>query len=85
MNPLNALARALSTYKKEDGHIRECIVKIEELKRSFKEMSVPTLIDMLMHNTHHAVHDWHKELKKWEPTWEQFLIEVTVIDDEEAC
>ena len=47
-------------------------------------MSVPTLIDMFMRNTRRAVHDWYKELKQQELTWEQFLTEVTVINDEEA-
>ena len=45
---------------------------------------MPTLIDMFMCNTRRAVHDWYKELKQRELTWEQFLTEVTVIDDEEA-
>ena len=47
-------------------------------------MSVPTLIDMFMRNTCHAVHDRYKELKQRDLTWEQFLTEVTVMDDEEA-
>ena len=38
-----------------------------------------------MCNTRHAVHNRYKELKQRELTWEQFLTEVTVIDDEEAC
>ena len=46
---------------------------------------MPTLIDMFMRNTRHAVHDWYKELKQQELTWEQVLTEVTVINDEEAC
>ena len=85
LNPSAAIARACSTYQKEDGYIREYIVKFEELKRFFGEMSVPTLIDMFMRNTRCAVHDWYKELKQRELTWEQFLTEVTVINDEEAC
>ena len=48
------------------------------------EMRVPTLIDMFMRNTWHAVHDRYKELKQQDLTWEQFLTEVTVINDEEA-
>ena len=72
-------------FKKEDGYICEYIVKLEELKRVFREMSVPTLIDMFMRNTRRAVHDRYKELKQQELTWEQFLTEVTVINDEEAC
>ena len=51
LNPLDAIARACSTYQKEDGYIQEYIVKFEELKRFFGEMSVPTLIDMFMRNT----------------------------------
>ena len=46
---------------------------------------MPTLIDMFMHNTRHAVHNRYKELKQRELTWEQFLTEVTVTNDEEAC
>ena len=48
-------------------------------------MSVPTLINMFMRNTCRAVHNKYKELKQRELTWEQFLTEVTVINDEEAC
>ena len=48
-------------------------------------MSVPTLINMFMCNTCCAAHDRYKELKQQELIWEQFLKEVTVIDDEEAC
>ena len=43
-----------------------------------------TLIVIFMHNTGSAVHDWYKELKQQELTWEQFLTEVTVVDDKEA-
>ena len=39
---------------------------------------------MFMRNTWCAVHDRYKELKQQDLTWEQFLTEVTVIDDEEA-
>ena len=84
LNPSDAIARACQTHQKEDGYIREYIVKFEELKRFFGEMSVPTLIDMFMRNTCCAVHDRYKELKQQDLTWEQFLTEVTVIDDEEA-
>ena len=48
-------------------------------------MSVPTLLNMFMQNFCHAVHDKYKKLKQRELTWEQFLTEVTVINDEEAC
>ena len=64
LNPSDAIARACSTYQKEDGYICEYIVKFEELKRFFGEMSVPTLINMFMCNTRRAVHDWYKELKQ---------------------
>ena len=60
LNPSDAIACACSTYQKEDGYIREYIVKFEELKRFFGEMSVPTLIDMFMRNTRRAVHDLTK-------------------------
>ena len=46
-------------------------------------MSVPKLIDVFMFNTCRAVHDWYKELKQRELTWEQFLTEVTVINNKE--
>ena len=65
LNPSDAIARACSTYQKEDGYICEYIVKFEELKRFFREMSVPTLIDMFMCNTCCAVHNRGKELKQW--------------------
>ena len=83
-NPYGAFARAFQTHQKEDGYIREYIVKFEELKRFFGEMSVPTLIDVFMRNTHCDVHDRYKELKQQDLTWEQFLMEATVIADEEA-
>ena len=73
----DALDRACQTHKKEDGYIREYIVKFKELKRFFGEMSVPTLIDMFMQNNCCAVHNWCKELKQQELTWENFLTEVT--------
>ena len=41
-------------------------------------------INMFKRNTFCALHDWYKELKQQELSWEQFLTEVTVIDDEEA-
>ena len=47
-------------------------------------MSVPTLIEMFMQNTCCAVNNWFKELKQQELTWKQSLIEVNVINDEEA-
>ena len=47
-------------------------------------MSVPTPNNMFMCNTRHAVHNRYKELKQHELKGEQFLTEVTVIDDEEA-
>ena len=47
-------------------------------------MSLPTLIDMFIRNTQRALHYWYKKLKRQELIWEQFLTEVTVIDDEEA-
>ena len=47
-------------------------------------MSVSTLIDMFMRNTHHALENRYNELKLCKLTWGQFLIEVTVINDEES-
>ena len=47
-------------------------------------MSLPTLINLFMRNTCCAVHNQYNELKRQELTWEQFLTEVTVIDNEEA-
>ena len=85
LNPSDAIACACSTYQKEDGYIRKYIVKFEELNRFFGEMSVLTLINMFMHNTRRALHNRYKELKQWELTREQFLTEVTVINDEKAC
>ena len=43
-----------------------------------------TLIDMFMRNTHCTIHNRYNELKHRKLTWEQFLTEVTVIDDEES-
>ena len=37
-----------------------------------------------MRNTWHMVHNQYNELKRQELNWEQFLTEVTVIDNEEA-
>ena len=59
-------------------------MEFEELKRFFEYMSVSTLIDMFMRNTRRAVHNRYNELKRRKLTWEQFLTEVTVIDDEES-
>ena len=84
LNMLVTLARACSTYQKEDGYIHKYFVKLEKLNQFFREISVPTLIDMFMCKTCCAVHYRYKELKQWELTWEQFLTEVTVIVDEEA-
>ena len=84
LNPSDAIARACQTHQKEDGYIREYIVKFEELKRFFGEMSVPTLIDMFMRNNCCAVHDRYKELKQCELTWDQFLTEITVVVNKEA-
>ena len=84
LNPSDAIARACQTHQKEDGYVREYIVKFAELKRFFGEMSVPTLINMFMRNTCCAVHNRYKELKQRDLTWELFLKEVTVIDDEEV-
>ena len=69
LNLLDAIACACSTYQKKNGYIHKHIVEFEELKRFFGEMCVPTLINMLMCNTHHAVHDRYKELKQQELTW----------------
>ena len=51
LKPSVAIARACQAFQREDGYIREYIVKFEELKRFFGEMSLPTLIDMFMRNT----------------------------------
>ena len=40
-----------------------------------------TLIDMLMRNTCRAVHNRYNKLKRRKLMWEQFLSEVTAIDD----
>ena len=42
-----------------------------------------TLINMFMRNTRRAVHNRYNKLKRCKLTWEQFLSEVTVIDDED--
>ena len=84
LSPSDAIARACQVYQREDGYIRKYIVKFEELKRFFGEMSMSTLIDMFMRNTRRAVHNRYNELKRRKLTWEQFLSEVTVIDDEES-
>ena len=84
LNPSDAIAWACQTFQREEGYIQEYIVEFEELKRFFGYMSVSTLIDMFMRNTRRAVHNRYNKLKRRELTWEQFLTEVTVIDDEES-
>ena len=39
---------------------------------------------MFMQNACCVVYNWYKELKQQELTWEQFLTDLIVIDDEEA-
>ena len=39
---------------------------------------------MFMRNAFCAVRNRYKKLKQWELTWDQFLTEVTVRDNEEA-
>ena len=51
LNPYDATARAFQTFQKEDSYIREYIVKFEELKHFFGDMSLPMLINMFMRNT----------------------------------
>ena len=51
VKPFDTIARACQTFQREDGYIREYIVKFEELKRFFGEMSLPTIINMFMRNT----------------------------------
>ena len=48
-------------------------------------MSVPTLIDRIMQKTYCAIQNRYKELKQQKLTWEQFLMEASVINDEEGC
>ena len=84
LNPSDAIACECQNLQREDGYIREYIVKTEELKQFFGEMSLPTLNNLFNINTQHAVHNWYNELKRQELTWEQFLTEVTVINNEEA-
>ena len=84
LNLSDAIARACQVYQREDGYIREYIVGFKELKRFFGEMSMSTLINMFMRNTCGAVHNRYNELKRRKLTWEQFLSEVTVIDNEES-
>ena len=81
---MDAIAWACSTYQTENGYICKYLANFEVLKRFFGDLIVPTLIDMFTHNTHCAVYDWYKELKQQGLTWEQFLTEVTVINDEKA-
>ena len=47
-------------------------------------MNVSTLIDMFMRNMCRVVHNRYNELKRHKLMWEQFLTEVTVIDDKES-
>ena len=84
LNPSDAIAWACQTFQREEGYIQEYIVEFEDLKRFFGYMSVSTLIDMFMRNTRRAVHNRYNKLKRRKLTWEQFLTEVTVIDDEES-
>ena len=80
----DAIARACQVYQREDLYIREYIAKFEELKRFFEEMSMSTLIDIFMRNTRQAVHNSYIKLKRRKLTWEQFLSEITMINDEES-
>ena len=75
LNSSDAIACACQTFQKEDGCIREYIVKFEELKRFFGDMSLPMLIKMFMRNTLSNIYYWYKELKRQKLTWEQFLTE----------
>ena len=50
----------------------------------FRDMSLPTLIGMFMRNTHIAVHNRNMELKQQKLEWDQFLTEITVIDNKEV-
>ena len=84
LNPSDGIAWAFHTFQREEGYIQEYIVEFEELKRFFGYMSVSTLIDMFIRNTHRAVHNRYNELKRLKLTLEQFLTEVTVIDDKES-
>ena len=43
-----------------------------------------TLINIFMRNTRRAVHNRHNVLKRRKLTWEQFLSEVTTIDNEKS-
>ena len=81
---IDIIACSCQNFQQEDGYIREYFVKSEKLKRFFGEMSLPTLINLFMRNTQLTVHNQYNELKRQELTWEQFLTEATVIDNEEA-
>lgn len=59
-------------------------MKFEELSRFIVEVSMLTLINMFIWKTRQAIHTRYNELKRLKLTWEQFLSEVTVIDDEES-
>ena len=88
MHEIKSLRRhyqSLSDIPKGNCYIRELVVKFEEHNRFIGEMSLPTLINMFMLKTCHSVHNRYKELKQQELKWEQYLTEVTLIDDEEAC
>ena len=54
------------------------------MERFFGEMSVPTLIDIFIRNTCREVHNRFNKSKRHKLTWEQFLTELTVIDDKES-
>ena len=43
VNPSDAIAETCLTHQKEDRYIREYVVKFEELKRFFGEMSKSAL------------------------------------------
>ena len=83
-NPSDTIARACQTHQKDDGYIRKYIFKFKELKKILWGSECSNTHQHVHANTHCAVCNWYKELKKQELTWEQFLTEVTVINDEEA-
>lgn len=47
-------------------------------------MSMATLIDIIMKNMRRIVHNRYNKLKRHKFTWNQFLSEVIVVDDEES-
>ena len=51
LNPSDAIACACQNFQREDGYIRKYIIKFEDLKRLFREMSLPMLIKLFMRNT----------------------------------